>query len=181
MNTYVFAATIVPVAGDSVTLAAIARPAGANASQGMIVRLLRVKVGFSKATAAGVQTVSLIKRSQNNTGGTGVAQTPIAEYDDTSPPAQAVVTLYSVAPTTGGTAETIAIDQLASGATPALGNGLMPWRWDDTTGVGVNVSMPPALRSFAAGGSQPIFALNFSAALAGQVCPIEIVWTESGG
>jgi hypothetical protein len=179
VNTYTWSGTIVPVAGDSVTLSAIARAAGVNASQGLLVRILRIKIGPSTATAAGVQVVKLLERTQADTGGTPTAQAP-APYDAFDSAAQAPLTTFGTVPTPGGTVVPWGCEQLGSGATPALGN-LILWRWDDTMAVGANVGKVPILRHYANGGNAPTLALNFSAALAGQVCPVEVVWSESGG
>jgi hypothetical protein len=179
MNTYTWSGTIVPVAGDSVTLSGIARGTNAVASAGLLVRVLRVKIGPSLATAAGIQVVKLVYRSQADTAGTPTVQTP-APYDANDVVAQAPLTVWTAAPTTGGSSGPWGAEQLFSGTTPAVGN-LISWRWDDTAAMGANVGKVPILRHCANGGNAPTLAINFSAALAGQVCPIEIVWSESGG
>jgi hypothetical protein len=182
MNTYTWSGIVVPVAGDSLTISGIARAAGlpAASSSGLLVRLLRIKIGPSAATAAGIQVVKLIERSQADTGGTPTVQTPTPPYDAQDAAAQAPVTTFGTVPTTGGIAVPWGCEQLASGLSPAVGN-LISWRWDDTAAMGANVGKVPILRHYANGGNAPTLALNFSAALAGQVCPVEIVWSESGG
>ena len=179
MNTYSWSGTIVPVAGDSVTIGGVARAAGlpASSTSGLLVRILRIKVGPSLATAAGVQVVQLFYRSQANTGGTAVAQTP-TPYDGNDSPAGATLKTWTAAGAPTG-ALPVGCEQLGSLASPGVGN-LINWRWDDTMGLGPNVGKVPILRHYAAGGNQPTLGINFSAALAGQVCPVEIVWAEQG-
>lgn len=86
-----------------------------SASKIVIVTGLKL---LMQSTAAALQTISVIKRSVANTGGTPTALTAIP-YDSANAAATAVVNTYASAPSLGAAVGTIRVAQLLSGTLTA--------------------------------------------------------------
>lgn len=92
-------------------------------------KLTRVTVR-GVATAANLILASLVRYSALPTGGTGVAQTPVA-HDPRSPAATAVLTLYTAAPAAGTVVGPIREEELGITAVGTLPNAVV---WNFPTG-----------------------------------------------
>jgi len=136
-----------------------------SATAGKVVRLVRFDIA-SVATAAGIYTVHLVKRTAANTGGTSAAMT-ITKFDsnDTS---TAVPVTYSVVPTSVGAGSDIIADRLFQNTLT-----LQPERRTWLFGNG-------PMEAVVLRGVAQAFAVNFGgvALPAGSLFDMTIYWTE---
>ncbi len=130
------------------------------------IRLVRFDIA-SVATAAGIYTVHLVKRTAANTGGTSAAMT-ITKFDANDAAASAVPVTYSVVPTSVGAGSDIVADRLFQNTL-----SLQPERRTWLFGNG-------PMEAVVLRGVAQAFAVNFAAVAlpAGSLFDMTIYWTE---
>jgi hypothetical protein len=130
------------------------------------IRLVRFDIA-SVATAAGIYTVHLVKRTAANTGGTSAAMT-ITKFDSNDAAASAVPVTYSVVPTSVGAGSDIIADRLFQNTL-----SLQPERRSWLFGNG-------PMEALVLRGVAQAFAVNFAAVAlpAGSLFDMTIYWTE---
>lgn len=135
-------------------------------SASKVVRITRLSISGTQTTA-GQTTISLIKRSANDTGGTGVAvvATP---HDSAAVPATAVAQGYTVAPTALGSIVGIIRSSKLFVSSTAVAGALLIW----------DFGTHPGAQHVVLRGAAQTFAVNVSAALAGASYAIDVEWTE---
>ena len=131
------------------------------------VKLTRVKVGPSTATALGIQDIT-VQIAAAPTGVTPGTAPTAGQFDSTDPAATAVPTYNTVA-TTGTVLATLVSEKLQSPAvaTDATSSNKLEEIW------GNRLSKAPTLNGVA-----QYFQVVADAALAGQVCDVELEWIE---
>lgn len=131
------------------------------------IKISKIKVSGTTTSGSAIKlTVSLIKRSSANTGGTSVVGTPVP-YDSSNAVATAVVRHYTANPSAVGTpvglirAETLAITR------SGLAGGVLEWNFTDG-------GQPVILRS-----ASEFLSINFNGtSITGSVISISVEWTE---
>jgi hypothetical protein len=158
-----FSATVTANAAYATPTDLLVLPGSATA--GKVVKLVRFDIA-SVATAAGIYTVHLIKRTTGNTGGTSAAMT-ITKLDSNDTATAAPVT-YSVVPTTLGTGTDITAVRLFQNTLT-----LQPERLSFLFGNG-------PMEALTLRGVAQAFAVNFNAVAlpAGSLFDMTIYWTE---
>jgi hypothetical protein len=136
---------------------------------GKLVTVTRVEVTLSTSGTAAIETVSLISRSSADSGGTSATMLTVP-HDSFYAPAQSVPLLYTVAPTTSGTAvgfirATQFNDQSAS--LP----GAATWIWTFGDGRG-------GASGFRLRGTAQQLCVNLAGVVATQTAAVSFEWTE---
>ncbi len=133
-----------------------------------LLKVVRVEISGAITTAAGY-TVSLKKHTIANTGGTSTNPTPI-KHDSNDGTASGTVLLYTVAPTTDGTATIWKYIRLFLQApnAAAVANSYV---WE----AGASIGEPMTLRGVA---QELAFNLGGVAIGTGQVYDFAITWSE---
>jgi hypothetical protein len=131
------------------------------------VRILRITITASQTTA-GQFTVSLIKRSADDTGGTSAAATAVP-YDSNNAAGTAVVRSYTVNPTGVGTAVgTVRTEKMFIPATTSVIPTEVVWDFS-----------PPYKQAVTLRGAAQVLAINLGGATltGGSLC-VSVEWTE---
>ena len=136
------------------------------------VKILSIILSGTQTTAGNIGTISLIKRSTDDTGGTSVAATRIP-HDSTNAAATAVVRHYTANPTLGTTVGTVYSPRVSI---PAPATAIVPATIFQYNAPDPAHGQPITLRGAAeviavnmGGGALPAGAANFA---------VTVIWTE---
>lgn len=159
--------TYVAVATGFVSAASATDVYNIQGSATKVIKISKIKVSGTTTSGSAIKlTVSLIKRSAANTGGTSVVSTNVP-YDSTNGAATAVLRHYTANPSALGAAvgtvrsETLAIT--ASGLT----GGVLEWNFTDG---GQHVILR---------GTSEFLSINFNGtSITGAVISISVEWSE---
>src|SRR5208282_4259879 len=157
-QTYSCFATFTPVAGDIAVL-----PGSASKT----IRVTRVEVSMSTSGTAGVEAVTLVKRSAADTGGTSAAMTAVP-HDSDYAAASAAPRNYTAAPALGTAVGTIRGIQFFDDSNAATGANT--WLWDFGTRGGAACIV---LRGVA-----QQLAINLGGVIATQTVTVSYEWEE---
>jgi len=157
-QTYSCFATFTPVAGDIAVL---------SGSASKTIRITRVEVSMSTSGTAGVEAVTLVKRSAADTGGTSAAMTAVP-HDSNYAAASAAPRNYTAAPTLGTAVGTIRGVQFFDDSNAATGANT--WLWDFGTRGGAACIV---LRGVA-----QQLAINLGGVIATQTVTVSYEWEE---
>ncbi len=152
-------ATFTAAAGDIATL---------SGSASQIIRVSRIEVSLSTSGTAALETVSLIKRSTANSGGTFLSMIAVP-HNSVFPAATASALLYTAAPTLGTAVGFLRSVQFNDQSAAAPGSAT--WIW--TFGDGRGGSSAPLLNGVAES-----ICVNLSGVVATQSAAVSFEWTE---
>lgn len=144
-----------------------------SGSASKTVRVLRVVLSGVATAASNITTITLVKRSAADTGGTAVASTRVP-LDSTSAAASATVQHFTANPTVGGAVGTLATPRVlvpAAATATAAPPTILDWEFQKDNGWGT----PVILR-----GTAEVLAVNMGGVVpAGSATfTVTIVWTE---
>lgn len=152
-------ATFTAAAGDIAVL-----PGSASKT----IRVTRIEVTLSTSGTAAIETVSLIKRSAADTGGTSSAMT-IVPHDSNFGGATAAPLLYTVAPTPGAAVGIIRATQFNDQSASLPGSATWIWTFGDGRGGASGL----VLR-----GTAEEICVNLSGVVSTQSSAVSFEWTE---
>jgi hypothetical protein len=158
-KTYSCFASFTPVAGDIAVLSG-------NATT--VVRITRIEVSMSTSGTAGVEQITLVKRSAADTGGTSAAMTAVP-LDSAYAAASSAALSYTAAPALGTAVGTIRGVQFFDES--ASTTGANTWLW--TFGDGRGGASCVVLR-----GTAQQLAINLAGVIATQTVTVSYEWTE---
>jgi len=157
--TYSCYASFTPVAGDIAVL-----PGSASKT----IRIHRIEVSLSTTGTAGVEAVTLVKRSAADTGGTSAAMTAVP-HDSAFAAASAAPRNYTAAPTLGAAVGTVRGAQFFDESASTTGANTWLWTFGDGRGGAAAI----VLRGIA-----QQLAINLSGVIATQTVSVSYEWTE---